>query len=73
MELKRLHRNILFQVEKSSGELVSNPDFIQKELENVVEYLTESVGSFSGTSLAAQNLNEKKKGKHIYRKWPNCH
>ena len=43
----------LFQVEKSSGELVSNPDFIQKELENVVEYLTESVGSFSGTSLAA--------------------
>ena len=51
----------LFQVEKSSGELVSNPDFIQKELESVVEYLTESVGSFSGTSLAAQNLNERKK------------
>ena len=51
----------LFKVEKSSGELVSNPDFIQKELESVVEYLSESVGSFSGTSLAAQNLNERKK------------
>jgi outer membrane protein assembly factor BamC len=52
-------------LKKSSGELVSNPEFVQKELENVVEYLTESVGSFSGTSLAAQNLNERKKAKYI--------
>lgn len=33
----------------------------QAELEKLVEYIAESVDSFSGTSLAAQSLNDKKK------------
>ena len=53
----------LIQVSKDSNELVSNVELIQSELENVVNYFAESIDSFSGTSLAAQNLNEKKKAK----------
>ena len=53
----------LIQVTKDSNELVSNEELIQSELENVVNYFAESINSFSGTSLAAQNLNEKKKAK----------
>jgi len=53
----------LTQVDKDSNELVSNIELIQSELEKVVNYFAESVDSFSGTSLAAQNLNEKKKAK----------
>ena len=53
----------LTQVTKDSNELVSNEELIQSELENVVNYFAESIDSFSGTSLAAQNLNEKKKAK----------
>ena len=53
----------LTQVSKDSNELVSNEELIQSELENVVNYFAESIDSFSGTSLAAQNLNEKKKAK----------
>ncbi|MFQ3339854.1 MAG: outer membrane protein assembly factor BamC [Gammaproteobacteria bacterium] len=53
----------LIQVNKDSGELVSNIELIQSELEKVVNYFAESVDNFSGTSLAAQNLNEIKKAK----------
>ena len=53
----------LTQVDKDSNELVSNIELIQSELEKVVNYFAESIDSFSGTSLAAQNLNEKKKAK----------
>jgi outer membrane protein assembly factor BamC len=53
----------LTQVTKDSNELVSNEELIKSELENVVNYFAESIDSFSGTSLAAQNLNEKKKAK----------
>ena len=53
----------LTQVTKDSNELVSNEELIQSELENVVNYFAESINSFSGTSSAAQNLNEKKKAK----------
>ena len=53
----------LTQVTKDSNELISNEELIQSELENVVNYFAESINSFSGTSLAAQNLNEKKKAK----------
>ena len=37
------------------------PVSVQAELENLVNYFAESVDNFSGTSLAAQNLNEMKK------------
>jgi len=53
----------LTQLDKDSNELIGNPEFIQSELENVVNYFAESVDSFSGTSLAAQNLNEIKKAR----------
>jgi outer membrane protein assembly factor BamC len=53
----------LVQVDKTSNEILSNPELIQTELSNLVNYFADSVGQFSGTSLAAQNLNEMKKAK----------
>ncbi|MBL6818100.1 MAG: outer membrane protein assembly factor BamC [SAR86 cluster bacterium] len=53
----------LVQVDKTSNEILSNPELIQTELNNLVNYFADSVGQFSGTSLAAQNLNEMKKAK----------
>ncbi|NCX34322.1 MAG: outer membrane protein assembly factor BamC [Proteobacteria bacterium] len=53
----------LVQVDKTSNEILSNPELIQTELSNLVSYFADSVGQFSGTSLAAQNLNEMKKAK----------
>ena len=53
----------LAQINKSSNEIISNPDLIQSELSNLVNYFAESVDQFSGTSLAAQNLNDIKKAK----------
>ncbi|MDC1043459.1 outer membrane protein assembly factor BamC [Gammaproteobacteria bacterium] len=40
-----------------------DPEFIQKELEKIVQFFASSASSFSGTSLAAQNLNDRKKTK----------
>ena len=53
----------LYVVNKSNNEILSNPEFIRSELEKMVNYLAQSVNNFSGTSLAAQNLNENKKAK----------
>ena len=53
----------LNQVNKENNEIQSNLPLIQSELENIVNYFAESVDSFTGTSLAAQNLNEMKKAK----------
>jgi outer membrane protein assembly factor BamC len=53
----------LSQIDKNSNEIVSNPELIQSELSNLVNYFAESVDQFSGTSLAAQNLNDIKKAK----------
>ena len=36
---------------------------IQSYLEDIVNYVADSVGTFSGTSLAAQSLNEQKKSR----------
>ena len=41
----------------------SEPEFIQKELSKIVEFFASSASSFSGTSLAAQNLNDRKKAR----------
>ena len=38
-------------------------EFIQQELEKIVQFFASSASSFSGTSLAAQNLNDRKKAK----------
>ena len=49
-----------------AGEDVSakqDPEFIQQELEKIVQFFASSASSFSGTSLAAQNLNDRKKAK----------
>jgi len=53
----------LAQINIESDEITSNPELIQAELSNLVNYFAESVDQFSGTSLAAQNLNEMKKAK----------
>jgi outer membrane protein assembly factor BamC len=53
----------LNQVSNDNNEYISNPEFIQSELETVVNFFAESINSFSGTSLAAQNLNDLKKSK----------
>ena len=53
----------LSQIDKNSNEIKSNPELIQSELSNLVSYFAESVDQFSGTSLAAQNLNDIKKAK----------
>ena len=51
----------LYQVNKTDDLIQSNPEFIQSELEKIVDYFASSISNFSGTSLAAQNLNEMKK------------
>ena len=51
----------LYQISKTDGSIISNPEFLQNEMSNIVEYFANSVSNFSGTSLAAQNLNEMKK------------
>ena len=49
------------------SETFSNIEFdsqiIQSYLEDIVNYVADSVGTFSGTSLAAQSLNEQKKSR----------
>ena len=40
-----------------------NPEFVQQQLEKIVEFFASSASSFSGTSLAAQSLNDRKKAK----------
>ena len=51
----------LTQIDKSSNEILSNPDLIQSELSSLVSYFADTVDQFTGTSLAAQNLNDVKK------------
>jgi outer membrane protein assembly factor BamC len=51
----------LTQIDKNSNEIISNPDLIQSELSSLVSYFAETVDQFTGTSLAAQNLNDLKK------------
>ena len=53
----------LTQIDKSSNEIISNPDLIQSELSSLVSYFADTVDQFTGTSLAAQNLNDVKKTK----------
>ena len=55
----------LFKINKSSGELESDPEFVRTEMEKMIDYYADSLSNFSGTSLAAQNLNEMKKA-NIY-------
>ena len=53
----------LLQLDKETNNIVSNPELVQSELSSLVNYFAETVGQFSGTSLAAQNLNDLKKAK----------
>ena len=47
----------------SSETIEQDSDFIQNQLSDIVQFFASSVSSFSGTSLAAQNLNDRKKTK----------
>ena len=51
----------LQQISKNNTTINQDSDLIQNELENIINFFAESVSNFSGTSLAAQNLNERKK------------
>jgi outer membrane protein assembly factor BamC len=51
----------LFKINKASGDLESDPEFVRTEMEKMIDYYADSLSNFSGTSLAAQNLNEMKK------------
>ena len=51
----------LFKINKVSGDLESDPEFVRTEMEKMIDYYAYSLSNFSGTSLAAQNLNEMKK------------
>jgi outer membrane protein assembly factor BamC len=51
----------LTQIDKNSNEIISNPELIQSELSSLVSYFADTVDQFTGTSLAAQNLNDLKK------------
>ena len=51
----------LYKINISSGDIESDPEFIQNEMEKMIDYYADSLSNFSGTSLAAQNLNEMKK------------
>mgnify|MGYP006235574245 FL=1 len=51
-------------VEKDNETLVElDQEEIQPYLEDIVSYIADSVGTFSGTSLAAQSLNDRKKSR----------
>ena len=50
-------------LKKSNNELMTNSELIQSELSNLVNYFAEPNTIFAGTSLAAQNLNDRKKAK----------
>ena len=51
----------LYKINKISGDIESDPEFVQMEMEKMIDYYADSLSNFTGTSLAAQNLNEMKK------------
>ena len=51
----------LLKVNKATGQIESDPEFIQSQMEIMLDYYADSLSNFSGTSLAAQNLNEMRK------------
>jgi outer membrane protein assembly factor BamC len=53
----------LYKINKISGDIESDPQFVQMEMEKMIDYYADSLSNFTGTSLAAQNLNEMKKAK----------
>ena len=53
----------LYKINKVSGDIESDPEFVHMEMEKMIDYYADSLSNFSGTSLAAQNLNEMKKAK----------
>ena len=53
----------LYKINKISGDIESDPEFVQMEMEKMIDYYAASLSNFTGTSLAAQNLNEMKKAK----------
>ena len=53
----------LYKFNKISGDIESDPEFVHMEMDIMIDYYADSLSNFSGTSLAAQNLNEMKKAK----------
>ena len=63
--IKEASTEVFLSVYNSNDDILAkqDPDFIQQELEKIVQFFASSAASFSGTSLAAQNLNDRKKAK----------
>ena len=63
--IKEASTEIFLSSYNSDDDMLAKQDFefIQKELEKIVQFFASSASSFSGTSLAAQNLNDRKKAK----------
>ena len=63
--IKEASTEVFLSAYFAEEDIVANqdPEFIQEELEKIVQFFASSAASFSGTSLAAQNLNDKKKAK----------
>ena len=57
----------LYKINKISGDIESDPEFVQIEMEKMIDYYADSLSNFTGTSLAAQNLNEMKKAKILIK------
>ena len=53
----------LKQINNNNNEDITDIESIKPEFQKVVDYLAASVENFSGTSLAAQSLNERKKAR----------
>ena len=63
--IKEASTEIFLRLNANLDEVSEDLDstFIQAELAKIVQYFASSVSSFAGTSLAAQNLNDRKKAK----------
>jgi uncharacterized lipoprotein len=63
--IKEASTEVFLSVYNSNDDTLArqDADFIQQELEKIVQFFASSAASFSGTSLAAQNLNDRKKAK----------
>ena len=61
--IKEASTEIFLNHLNENNENINEVEFLKPELEKIVDYLAASVESFSGTSLAAQTLNENKKAR----------
>ena len=67
MGLKRPQQKYFLKQLDSNNENITEVESIKLEFQMIVDYIAASVENFSGTSLAAQSLNENKKARIFTR------